>query len=203
MAGLLRRTFGSWWFLPRICPLSLTCSMYSIDDWLIYFHRYTFPWLCVWEGCIVILLAHDKDLASLLAHPHTGLPLHGKTQNVRELSDIRLPIWAVLGRVVWTDSGSCRCYHSDGFLSSWIFSSDSAQSMICAIGRIPDGRVLLYACHSFSSSASCRCAWLRHQMETFSAFLALCAGNSPVTGEFPSQRPVTRSFDVFLWSATE
>ena len=31
-----------------------------------------------------------------------------------------------------------------------------------------------------------------------SALLALCAGNSPVPGEFPSQRPVTRSFDVFL-----
>ena len=27
--------------------------------------------------------------------------------------------------------------------------------------------------------------WWRHQMETFSALLALCAGNSPVTGEFP------------------
>ena len=26
----------------------------------------------------------------------------------------------------------------------------------------------------------------------------LCAGNSPVTGEFPSQRPVTRSFHVFF-----
>ena len=26
---------------------------------------------------------------------------------------------------------------------------------------------------------------------------ALCAGSSPVAGEFPSQRPVTRSFDVF------
>ena len=25
-----------------------------------------------------------------------------------------------------------------------------------------------------------------------------CAGNSPVTGEFPYQRPVTRSFDVFF-----
>ena len=36
-----------------------------------------------------------------------------------------------------------------------------------------------------------------HQMETFSALLALCVGNSPVTGEFPTQRPVTRSFDVF------
>ena len=33
-------------------------------------------------------------------------------------------------------------------------------------------------------------------METFSALLALCAGNSPVTDDFPSQRPVTRSFDV-------
>ena len=29
------------------------------------------------------------------------------------------------------------------------------------------------------------------------ALLALCARNSPVTGEFPSQRPVKRSFDVF------
>ena len=35
-------------------------------------------------------------------------------------------------------------------------------------------------------------------METFSALLAFCAGNSPVTGEFPSQRPVTRRFDVFF-----
>ena len=38
------------------------------------------------------------------------------------------------------------------------------------------------------------CAWWRHQMETFSALLALCEGNSPV----PSARPVTRSFDVFF-----
>ena len=35
-------------------------------------------------------------------------------------------------------------------------------------------------------------------METFSALLAICAGNSPVTGEFPAQKPVTQSFDVFL-----
>ena len=38
--------------------------------------------------------------------------------------------------------------------------------------------------------------WWRHQMESFSAWLAICAGNSPVHGEFPAQRPVTRSFDV-------
>ena len=41
-------------------------------------------------------------------------------------------------------------------------------------------------------------AWWRHQMETFSALLGLYVGNSPVTGEFPSQRPVTWSFDVFV-----
>ena len=40
--------------------------------------------------------------------------------------------------------------------------------------------------------------WWRHQMETFSALLALWAGNSPVTREFPPQRPVTRSIDVFF-----
>ena len=41
-------------------------------------------------------------------------------------------------------------------------------------------------------------SWWRQQMETSSALLALCAGNSPVNGEFPTQRPVTRRFDVFF-----
>ena len=35
-------------------------------------------------------------------------------------------------------------------------------------------------------------------METFSALLTICAGNSTVTGEFPAQRPVAQSFDVFF-----
>ena len=40
--------------------------------------------------------------------------------------------------------------------------------------------------------------WWRHQMETFSALLVICARNSPVAGEFPAQRPVMRTFDVFF-----
>ena len=36
----------------------------------------------------------------------------------------------------------------------------------------------------------------RHQMETRSTLLTFCVGNSPVTVEFPSQRPVTRSLGV-------
>ena len=35
-------------------------------------------------------------------------------------------------------------------------------------------------------------------METFSALPTIRAGNSPVTGDFPAQRPVTQSFDVFF-----
>ena len=35
-------------------------------------------------------------------------------------------------------------------------------------------------------------------MEIFSALLAICAGNSTASGEFPKHRPVTRSFDVFF-----
>ena len=49
---------------------------------------------------------------------------------------------------------------------------------------------------SFKEHGTLLTSWWRHQMETFSALLVLCVGNSPVTGEFPSQRPVTRGFDV-------
>ena len=41
-------------------------------------------------------------------------------------------------------------------------------------------------------------AWWRHQLETFSASLALCERNPPVAGGFSSNRPVTRSFDIFF-----
>ena len=49
----------------------------------------------------------------------------------------------------------------------------------------------IWLCSEFSS-------WWRHQMETFSALLAICAGSSPVTYEFLAQRPVSQSFDVFF-----
>ena len=41
-------------------------------------------------------------------------------------------------------------------------------------------------------------SWWRHQLETFSALLAICAGNWPVHGEFPVQMPVTQSCDVLF-----
>ena len=45
-------------------------------------------------------------------------------------------------------------------------------------------------------------SWWRHQMEVFSALVALCAGNSPVTAKFPAQRASNVDFDVSLmWAA--
>ena len=55
-----------------------------------------------------------------------------------------------------------------------------------------------WLCYDGTRRCYAETTWWRHQMETFSALLALCAGNSPVTGEFPAQRPVTRSFGVFF-----
>ena len=46
--------------------------------------------------------------------------------------------------------------------------------------------------------------WWRHQMEIFSALLALCAGNSPVTGELgPRRKASDAELWCFLWSAPE
>ena len=73
--------------------------------------------------------------------------------------------------------------HSNGVCTGW-------QSFRRETKR--PGRMTWGLCSTDSSIS-----WWRHQMETFSALLAICARNSPVPGEFPAQGPVTRSFDVF------
>ena len=47
---------------------------------------------------------------------------------------------------------------------------------------------------SLSSHVFKHITWWCHQMETFSVLLAICAGNSPVPGEFPTQGPVDGAF---------
>ena len=68
-------------------------------------------------------------------------------------------------------------------------------------GNEHHGNPWLWYLSAFFEEASefyCNFPWWLHQMETFSVLLAICAGNSPIPGEFPAQRPVTRSFDVFF-----
>ena len=58
--------------------------------------------------------------------------------------------------------------------------------------------VILCARVKCANAVRIRASWWCHQMEGFSALLAICAGDLPVTGEFPSQGPVARSLDVFI-----
>ena len=66
---------------------------------------------------------------------------------------------------------------------------------INAVGQEYNGAVTY---ETQSHQFTVQITWWRHQMKTFSALLAICAGKSTVSGEFPAQRPVTRSFDAFF-----
>ena len=97
------------------------------------------------------------------------------------------------------DAGDLRrhCVHYDATLMLPIFSRVIVlQGFRIALGQSCD-------CSNASEvtqEEACKLttSWWRHQMETFSAFPAFCAGISPVTGEFPTKRAVTRSFEAFF-----
>ena len=69
---------------------------------------------------------------------------------------------------------------------------------IGVIGHVALVALSVTTTRGYPTSQSIPTTWWRHQMETYSALLAICAGNSSVTGELPAQRPVTRSFNVFF-----
>ena len=73
----------------------------------------------------------------------------------------------------------------------YVYTSNWCVILICVWMFVGEGPLLLQRSNAVA-------AWWRHKMEPFSPLLALCAGNSPFIGEFPSQRPETRSFDVFV-----
>ena len=77
------------------------------------------------------------------------------------------------------------------------------------LGKCPDMSYVYNGNHSHCTEVIISMQWLHtiadittedgdNLMETFSALLAICVGNSPVPGKFPTQRPVTRNFDVFF-----
>ena len=59
-------------------------------------------------------------------------------------------------------------------------------------------RTIGHLWEKFAGNSESTRAWWRYQMIIYSALLALWTGNSPVTTEFPSHRPVMQSFDVFF-----
>ena len=98
----------------------------------------------------------------------------------------RNPLWAIIWNAKYHDTMA----HAENVSVQVIqclcccFTTPVTSTVICA------QFVLVTSC--------CGCSWWCHQLETFSALLVFCAGNTPVTGEFPSQRPVTWSFGVLF-----
>ena len=88
--------------------------------------------------------------------------------------------------ILWMIDSRSQCYLDSTEFSNMDYITNIRSNMrICKFFYIILSPIAIYS-------------WWRHQMEIFSALLAICAGNSPVTGEFPTQRPVTRSFDVYF-----
>ena len=73
---------------------------------------------------------------------------------------------------------------------------------VSAMGSHANGVAVVQCCrwswrHDVDKLKHLWIAWWRYQMESFSALLSICERNPLVTCGFSSQRPVTRSCDIF------
>ena len=97
-------------------------------------------------------------------------------------------------------TNDCKKATRNRFISSWFINLHNIQAnpILRTYMRFKSDFVIEPYLYLGKKLQSREATWWRHQMETLSALLAICAGNSPVPGEFPTQRPVTRSFDVYF-----
>ena len=163
-----------------------TCTLYS----------FCFVWFCLW--CPLVMDSHGWFIHILrVATGSGGIYIYVETyphvrSNLLHLvpvrpSSVSLPRgfrqkWDGKRRIAKCHySTTKRCYESCSYIDLGLTNQPLVWMYICC---------LIKTVHGYT--------WWRHQMETFSALLAICAGNSPTTGEFPTQMPVTRSFDVFF-----
>ena len=102
---------------------------------------------------------------------------------------------------IWLDILMTSEANHGGSFVQYAFNFGSGIYMVCCamlVGWVLIVSLFFLMLSQFSSIRDINSAWWHHKMETFSALLVIYAGNSPVSGEFPSQRPVTRSFDLFF-----
>ena len=101
----------------------------------------------------------------------------------RFFTNMNWPIWADLGVALnlYQHILNSLCHWATSYVHNWGTCQNNKKASCHNI------LIKIYVFHG---------AWWRHQRKTFSALLAICEGNPPVTVAFPSQRPVTRSFDI-------
>ena len=78
-----------------------------------------------------------------------------------------------------------------------------AQNLWCHVKSLGSDEVFYHGVGELSYfKQSIALTWWRHQIETFSALLAICAGNSPITSDFHAKASDDELW-CFLWSAPE
>ena len=145
MAGLLRGTFVSWWYLPRIWP-SVTDmqhyyhARYPTDDWhLAYMFSFVYFTVEVWKTCFHILLAQGKIPASGPMPP----PPHEKNKNKIEQGWLSSPLEPSEGAFELTHGSACIIGWESG-LSDNLISTYFTQFMWFVIGRIHYGLIVVF-----------------------------------------------------------
>ena len=123
MAGLLRRTFVSWWYLPRIWS-SVTDmqhyyhTRYPTDDWHLAY-MFSLVYFSV-EVCLVgmfpILFAHGEIPASRSMYPSRCLPPQEKTKSKGSPGSLLEPSEGAFEQTHWS---ACIIGWKSGFLDIW------------------------------------------------------------------------------------
>ena len=91
--------------------------------------------------------------------------------------------------------------HSNALMHCWCYINRNCFwkiSILCTNKPYYNINYKFYCALKHESAVSKETYMMTSSNGIFSALLALCVGNSPVTGEFPSQWPVARSFDAFF-----
>ena len=151
----------------------LTLKLFWVDRWNINNKFKKFDYF--WTGVYNIVETQNKATEKMDICFKCKLDIHNQSMTI----------------VLSGQSGIQNCYrHLNGLFWPAVFlMKNNNEHCYSTLGVVK----------SWTSKDRCRSTtWWRHQMETFSALLTLCAGNSPVPGEFPAQRQVARSVDVFF-----
>ena len=135
--------------------------------------------LCFWMFCFLLAM-----WVEVVTFNHVGSPNLSCTTTRDVWIILSFEIW---GYVLFVEPVSCVIMNSGQHL----FSSP------CSSLGLAGGK------HHRNTTIPIFYTWWRDQMGTFSALLAICAGNSPASGEFPAQKASDAELWCFLWSVSE
>ena len=139
-----------------------------------------------------------KEFSTSLCDNHT--PFNHKSSKQDKIYNIQGAIHILRLKHHYTTNHVELIYHSSYTTTSYVKYVFAFNRFNCRWYKWIIGKFIstIWCIHKIWKTNVIAFSWWRHQMETFSALLAICAGNSPVTGEFPPQKPVTRSLYIFF-----